>query len=230
MALLMQHIQGDIRSHLLLTENLAKPHFEDAATPPRRSRTTTATSTSTTTTLQEYMGTTTKGKGYTSDYPSYHKGKGRYGSRPYNFKGEEKATKNTTAITVTTTTVDPKEASATTAEEKAKENDQKENHHSTTFHHYHHTKERDQQKENEKEQTLCATTVENPGIHPTSVGGKDKSTTLTNHNIDQSQLVCSVPNDNQPQQLKQLPLHSSISLYNNHDTASTDKTGKHATV
>eukprot|EP00971_Amphidinium_carterae_P023112 456056-Amphidinium_carterae.1 len=34
MALLMQHIQpmiqGDIRSHLLLTENLAKPNFEDA--------------------------------------------------------------------------------------------------------------------------------------------------------------------------------------------------------
>eukprot|EP00971_Amphidinium_carterae_P110441 2187902-Amphidinium_carterae.3 len=31
MALLMQHIQGDIRSHLLLTENLATPNFEDAA-------------------------------------------------------------------------------------------------------------------------------------------------------------------------------------------------------
>eukprot|EP00971_Amphidinium_carterae_P313321 6226820-Amphidinium_carterae.1 len=31
MALVMQHIQGDIRSHLLLTENLATPNFEDAA-------------------------------------------------------------------------------------------------------------------------------------------------------------------------------------------------------
>eukprot|EP00971_Amphidinium_carterae_P034774 684572-Amphidinium_carterae.1 len=31
MAVLMQHIQGDIRSHLLLTENLATPNYEDAA-------------------------------------------------------------------------------------------------------------------------------------------------------------------------------------------------------
>eukprot|EP00971_Amphidinium_carterae_P199168 3952794-Amphidinium_carterae.1 len=31
MALLMQHIQGDIRSHLLLTKDLAKPNFEDSA-------------------------------------------------------------------------------------------------------------------------------------------------------------------------------------------------------
>eukprot|EP00971_Amphidinium_carterae_P028576 562616-Amphidinium_carterae.2 len=56
MALLMQHIQGDIRSHLLLTVNLTKPEFEQAATKVEDYLvTTTATSTSTTTTLQEYM-------------------------------------------------------------------------------------------------------------------------------------------------------------------------------
>eukprot|EP00971_Amphidinium_carterae_P272051 5399308-Amphidinium_carterae.1 len=32
MAILMQHIQGDIRSHLLLNVNLAKADFDDAAT------------------------------------------------------------------------------------------------------------------------------------------------------------------------------------------------------
>eukprot|EP00971_Amphidinium_carterae_P131150 2597852-Amphidinium_carterae.1 len=32
MALLMQNIQGDIRSHLLLTENIATTNFDNAAT------------------------------------------------------------------------------------------------------------------------------------------------------------------------------------------------------
>eukprot|EP00971_Amphidinium_carterae_P202401 4016026-Amphidinium_carterae.1 len=32
MAFLVQYIQGDIRSHLLLTQNLATANFDDAAT------------------------------------------------------------------------------------------------------------------------------------------------------------------------------------------------------
>eukprot|EP00971_Amphidinium_carterae_P335755 6471763-Amphidinium_carterae.4 len=141
--------------HPLLTENLAKPNFDDAAK------------------VEEYYrnvyvdnnfagvhglkgkyskGKDKKGKGDYRDYSQQAKEKVTQASTSHTTKekekgntaqdhtmskDDEKATRATPA-----TTVDPKKVITTTAEEKAKEKDQKENHHTTTFHHYHHTKEK----------------------------------------------------------------------------------------
>eukprot|EP00971_Amphidinium_carterae_P126051 2497296-Amphidinium_carterae.3 len=111
MALLMQHIQGDIRSHLLLTENLATPNFEDSAKKVEECyRNVYADNNNGGVNGMKgkyYKGPVVKGKGkekkgkgdysynysgkgkgYTNDYQNYQRGKskGKYTSRPYNVK------------------------------------------------------------------------------------------------------------------------------------------------
>eukprot|EP00971_Amphidinium_carterae_P275693 5470351-Amphidinium_carterae.1 len=100
------------------------------------------------------------------------------------------------ATTTTTTAVDTKEATTTTVKEKGK--DQQEN--GQAVHHYHHTaKEEEHQKENE---TTSCVTMENLDT-PDKCWWKGQI-----YNIDQSQPVWSIPKDNQPPQLQQLPQSS----------------------
>eukprot|EP00971_Amphidinium_carterae_P141264 2799001-Amphidinium_carterae.2 len=158
MALLMQHIQGDIRSHLLQTEDLARPNFEDAAkkveeyyrnvyadnnnggvngmkgikstTKVKERRRKAKESTTTTTQAKEKnIRVTTRSIRKGSQKESTH-------HDPTTSKEKAKATKATHA-----TTIDPKGATATMAEDEAKEKDQMANHPTTTFRrfrHYHH--------------------------------------------------------------------------------------------
>eukprot|EP00971_Amphidinium_carterae_P119236 2361862-Amphidinium_carterae.2 len=135
MALLLQHIQGDIRSHLLLTENLAKPNFEDAEKK-----------------VEEYYRNVYVDNnfgGVNGVKGKYYKGKGKDNREKVTTEttakqAKEKVTRVTTRTTkkekestpqdhtmskekateaTQTTTVDPKEVTTTTAEKKAKAKD-----------------------------------------------------------------------------------------------------------
>eukprot|EP00971_Amphidinium_carterae_P064161 1270156-Amphidinium_carterae.1 len=226
MALLTQHIQGDTRSHLLLTENLATPNFEDAA---RK--------------VEEYYrnvyvdnnfggvngmeakynkckgkdkkckgdyrdySQTGKGKGYAYDYQNYQKAKskGKYTSRPYSVKGKGKSYKG-----YTSNYSRPKGSYNNYGRGRGKGKGAKGK---SSYYDVPQLPsqnkgklQKDQDNQKEKVPTLCATTVANKDIGATSFGGKDKHTSWINHHrFGQS------PNDNQPQQFQQMPPQSSAS-------------------
>eukprot|EP00971_Amphidinium_carterae_P342825 6482260-Amphidinium_carterae.1 len=165
MALLMQHIQGDIRSQLLLTEDLAKPNFEDAAKKVedyyRNESTAKAKERKKNKGDYRDYNYTRKGKGYRNDYQNYLKGrsKGKYSSRPYNVNGKGKSYKG-----YASNYSRPKGSYSNYGRGRGKGKGSKGHHPTTTFHHYHHrTKERDQDKQKGKarEPTLCVTYVAN---------------------------------------------------------------------
>eukprot|EP00971_Amphidinium_carterae_P249370 4949954-Amphidinium_carterae.1 len=210
MALLMQYIQGDIRSHLLLTESLATANFDDAATKVENyyRNVYIYIDNNSAGGIQAFKGkcykgkgkdkkgkgdyNQQKGKGYLTDHQQYPqhtyqkgKGKGKYGQRPSSSKGKGYNCYNNYNR--------PKGSYDNNRKGVGKGS--KGNHQTATFHRYHHTKARDQQKENEP--TSCATTAENPDTHLTNAGGKDKSTTLINHNLSgQYQMTISLNNYN----------------------------------
>eukprot|EP00971_Amphidinium_carterae_P147633 2926253-Amphidinium_carterae.1 len=113
-----------------------------------------------------------KGKGYTNDYSSYSKSRGKggkYGSRPYNVKGRGKGYKGYNNyssygrpkgsyggyyIVTTTTTV-----------AKAKEKDQKANHHTQMYHNFHSTLQRKGLYQRKRKQQPCVLPMRKARTH-----------------------------------------------------------------
>eukprot|EP00971_Amphidinium_carterae_P201163 3992027-Amphidinium_carterae.3 len=139
-----------------------------------------------------------KGKGYSSNYPSYHKGegKGKYGSRPYNVKGKGKGYKGYNNY------IRPKGRYNNYGRGKGKGKGSKRKPSYNNHPPLPPYKGKGSTKGKGRGTNIVCYYCGKPGHTSDKCWWKGQI-----YNIDQSQPVWSVPNDNQPQQLQQLPLH-----------------------
>eukprot|EP00971_Amphidinium_carterae_P116828 2313869-Amphidinium_carterae.2 len=207
MALLMQHIQGVIKSHLLLNVNLAAADFDDAATKVEDYYSTVYIDNNNPGGIQAFEkgGKPWKGKGSENQPPQQPqqpyrpwKGKGgKYGQRPYysKSKGEGKGYYNYTNYTR------PKGGYYNYRKSKGKGKGGISQGPPLPSNPY--SKGKGSKGKGRKRTDIVCYYCGKPGHTSDKCWWKGQI-----YNIDQSKPVWSVPNDNQPQQLQQLPQSS----------------------
>eukprot|EP00971_Amphidinium_carterae_P126609 2508542-Amphidinium_carterae.1 len=185
MALLLQNMQGDIKSHLLLNTDMANPNFEEPATKVEEYYRNVYIDNNYSKGVHGLKGKYGKGKDKGKkgkcDYNNTPKGKGYTDNYPPHQKGNFKEKKSTAHDHTTSKEEEKAEGNYNNYNKgRGKAKDQRTSQRLTTFHHFHRAKEKNQPKKKEREPTSFATTVENRDTRQTSVGGKDQSTASIN--------------------------------------------------